>query len=119
MDSKGRLKPLDHNERLKQERLVHEYARTSLRTLVLAYRDVDHAALQGIHTGHSFKEEIEILNKACSKDFHPDDAPLSDLVLLGVVGIQDRLRPGVTESVQAFRRAGVFVRMVMSGYECA
>ena len=44
--------------------------------------------------------------------FDPDNAPLESLVLLGVIGIQDRLRPGVVESVQAFRRAGVFIRMV-------
>lgn len=45
-------------------------------------------------------------------EFDPDDAPLHHLVLLGIVGIQDQLRPGVIESVQAFRRAGVFIRMV-------
>lgn len=37
---------------------------------------------------------------------------MHDLVLLGIIGIQDQLRPGVIESVQAFRRAGVFIRMV-------
>ena len=44
--------------------------------------------------------------------FHTDDPPLEDLVLLGIVGIQDPLREGVIESVQAFQRAGVFIRMV-------
>lgn len=33
-------------------------------------------------------------------------------MLLGIVGIQDPLREGVVESVQAFQRAGVFIRMV-------
>jgi Ca2+-transporting ATPase len=91
IDVKGQVKPLDRCTRMEQEILVNSYAERSLRTLALAYRDVDAATYQG---------------------FHPDDAPLHDLVLLGVIGIQDQLRPGVIESVQAFRRAGVFIRMV-------
>ncbi|KAJ3358849.1 hypothetical protein GGF32_009945 [Allomyces javanicus] len=45
---------------------------------------------------------------------HRDRVPSSAgrLVLLGVVGIEDPLRPGVTEAVDACQRAGVFVRMV-------
>lgn len=44
--------------------------------------------------------------------FTDDEAPNHDLVCIGVVGIQDPLRPGVIEAVAAFRHAGVFVRMV-------
>ncbi|KNE63148.1 calcium-translocating P-type ATPase, PMCA-type [Allomyces macrogynus ATCC 38327] len=45
---------------------------------------------------------------------HRDRVPSSAgrLVLLAVVGIEDPLRPGVTEAVDACQRAGVFVRMV-------
>ncbi|ORZ32387.1 hypothetical protein BCR44DRAFT_53905 [Catenaria anguillulae PL171] len=40
---------------------------------------------------------------------HPDGP---GLVLLGIVGIEDPVRPGVPEAVQQCQRAGVFVRMV-------
>ncbi|KAI8374538.1 PMCA-type calcium-translocating P-type ATPase [Radiomyces spectabilis] len=91
IDLRGKVKPLDQCTRLHHEMLVNEYAERSLRTLALAYRDVDHATFSS---------------------FHPDDAPVNDLIFLGIVGIQDQLRPGVIESVQAFRRAGVFIRMI-------
>jgi Ca2+-transporting ATPase len=97
IDVKGQVKPLDRCTRMEQEILVNSYAERSLRTLALAYRDVDAATYQ---------------------EFHPDDAPLHDLVLLGVIGIQDQLRPGVIESVQAFRKAGVFIRMVKFDKKC-
>ncbi|KAG1142905.1 hypothetical protein G6F37_000082 [Rhizopus arrhizus] len=91
IDIRGRVRPMERHVRVEQERLIQSYAERSLRTLALAYRDV---------------------NKATFEEFDPDDAPLHHLVLLGIVGIQDQLRPGVIESVQAFRRAGVFIRMI-------
>ncbi|CEG75543.1 Putative Calcium-translocating P-type ATPase, PMCA-type [Rhizopus microsporus] len=91
MDIKGQVRPIESHIRVEQEMLVNAYAERSLRTLAIAYRDVDQATFLS---------------------FSPDDAPIHNLVLLGIVGIQDQLRPGVIESVQAFRRAGVFVRMI-------
>ncbi|KAI8138052.1 PMCA-type calcium-translocating P-type ATPase [Fennellomyces sp. T-0311] len=91
MDSRGRVRPFSNYARTHHEVLVNQYAERSLRTLALAYRDVDQNTF---------------------RSFDPDDPPLANLVLLGIVGIQDRLRPGVVESVQAFRRAGVFIRMI-------
>ncbi|CEI89963.1 Putative Calcium-translocating P-type ATPase, PMCA-type [Rhizopus microsporus] len=53
-----------------------------------------------------------------SEDSNDDQVPYEDLVhdknltFIGVVGIEDPLREGVPEAVQACQRAGVFVRMV-------
>ncbi|KAI7858565.1 PMCA-type calcium-translocating P-type ATPase [Circinella umbellata] len=91
MDSRGRVRPFSNYARTHHEVLINQYAERSLRTLALAYRDVDQSTY---------------------KSFNPDDPPVGNLILLGIVGIQDRLRPGVIESVQAFRRAGVFIRMI-------
>ncbi|KAG0061464.1 hypothetical protein BGZ89_011419 [Linnemannia elongata] len=46
------------------------------------------------------------------KNFNDEDAPDENLVCLGVVGIQDPLRPGVIDSVRDFAKAGVTVRMI-------
>jgi len=35
-----------------------------------------------------------------------------DITYIGIVGIEDPLRAGVTESVKICQRAGIFVRMV-------
>lgn len=71
--------------RVGTEDAINEYARKSLRTISLAFKD-------------------------CSDV--PDLKALSDMTLIGVVGIQDPVRPGVPEAVQNARRAGITTRMV-------
>ena len=80
--------------------MIASYASRSLRTLALVYRDYGSWPPEG----------------AARLDEDPERANFDDLfhdmVLLGLVGIQDPLRDGVPESVRQCRRAGVFVRMV-------
>lgn len=76
---------------------INSYARRSLRTIGLIYRDFEqwppaHAVVEDDHM-----------------DF---GSILKDLVFLGVVGIQDPVRPGVPESVKKAQHAGVVIRMV-------
>lgn len=79
--------------------VVSSYASRSLRTIGLVYRDFD----QWPPRGASARED------ARQADF---DAVFRDTTFLGVVGIQDPLRPGVTQAVRDCQMAGVFVRMV-------
>lgn len=79
---------------------IKNYASRSLRTIGLLYRDFDQWPPRGAPTQQ---------NDAQMADF---DAVFEDMVFLGVVGIQDPLRPGVAESVRQCQIAGVFVRMV-------
>lgn len=74
------------------EDTIAEYARKSLRTIGLAYKDFAADELPDMES--------------------EDGNPLKDLVFLGVVGIQDPVRPGVPEAVQNAVRAGVTTRMV-------
>lgn len=67
------------------EEAITAFARKSLRTIGIAYKDF---------------EEV------------PDHETLSGLTLIGIVGIQDPVRPGVPQAVQNARRAGVTTRMV-------
>ncbi|CAB4430936.1 unnamed protein product [Rhizophagus irregularis] len=98
VDAEGKVQELDGNIKQRYKMKILDFSiytpealRTeALRTICLAYRDI---------TTHDF-------NKL------GDDPPLNELILLGLVGIQDPLRPGVKESVEAFRKAGVFVRMI-------
>lgn len=79
--------------------VVSSYASKSLRTIALVYRDFD----QWPPRGAAARED------ARQADF---DAVFRDTTFLGVVGIQDPLRPGVTQAVRDCQMAGVFVRMV-------
>jgi Ca2+-transporting ATPase len=76
---------LDVLDRSAAEEAITAFARKSLRTIGMAYKDFDEV---------------------------PDLENLSDLTLLGIVGIQDPVRPGVPLAVQNARRAGVVTRMV-------
>lgn len=76
---------------------INSYARQSLRTIGLVYCDYESWPPAGaaVEDGHVVFSSI-----------------LHDLVFLGVVGIQDPVRPGVPESVKKAQNAGVVIRMV-------
>src|SRR5205823_2851523 len=73
------------------EKIIDNFAKSALRTICLAYRDV--SASEFSH-------------------FVDEQPPNGKLVCLGIVGIEDPLREGVVESVKAFEKAGVVVRMI-------
>lgn len=88
---------LTQDDRRDVDYMIQDYATRSLRTIGMAYRDFSswppkHAANDDV----SYEDLIEG----------------DGLTLVGVVGIEDPLRPGVKEAVQACQRAGVYVRMV-------
>ncbi|PYH99386.1 P-type calcium ATPase [Aspergillus ellipticus CBS 707.79] len=92
--------PMSDQDRSNLDNVITYYASHSLRTIGLVYRDFDQWPPRGAPT----QEE--------DRSLAVFDAIFKDMVILGVVGIQDPLRPGVTESVHQCQRAGVFVRMV-------
>ena len=79
--------------------IVSSYASRSLRTIGLLYRDFE----QWPPRGSVSREDPR------QADF---DVIFKNMTFLGVVGIQDPLRPGVTNAVHDCQIAGVFVRMV-------
>jgi P-type Ca2+ transporter type 2C len=80
--------------------IIKNYASRSLRTIGLLYRDYNHWPPRGAPTQ---KDDPGLA------DF---DKIFKDMAFLGIVGIQDPLRVGVTEAVRQCQIAGVFVRMV-------
>lgn len=78
------------------ESTIDAYARQSLRTIGLVYRDLPQWPPSSADSGNAV-------------DF---SAILKDLTFLGVVGIQDPVRPGVPDAVALAKHAGVVVRMV-------
>ncbi|KAI8141189.1 PMCA-type calcium-translocating P-type ATPase [Fennellomyces sp. T-0311] len=100
-----RTRSLTQEDRARLDRIIQSYASRSLRTLGIGYRDFEHwppPSAPGMPPLNG--EETEV--------------PYDDLVhdrnvtMLGIVGIEDPLRPGVKEAVKACQQAGVFVRMV-------
>jgi Ca2+-transporting ATPase len=77
--------------RQRMSKVIQSYATRCLRTLAICYQDFDSWPTQ-----RQLDQVIEA----------------GGLTLLGIVGIEDPLRPGVKEAVTACQRAGVCVRMV-------
>lgn len=91
IDAKGEPQDLDDEAMKRFQTIISDYADQALRTIAVAYKDI---------SSRKYKKV---------KDEEP---PLDELTLIGIFGIMDPLRPGVVESVAAFRDAGVFVRMI-------
>ncbi|KAL2006115.1 hypothetical protein VTN00DRAFT_9769 [Thermoascus crustaceus] len=92
--------PLTEQNRSTLDNIVKNYASRSLRTIGLLYRDFEQWPPRGAPT---LEDDRSLANF---------DAIFKDMIFLGVVGIQDPLRPGVTDAVHQCQKAGVFVRMV-------
>ncbi|KAL8712239.1 MAG: hypothetical protein Q9220_003390 [cf. Caloplaca sp. 1 TL-2023] len=80
--------------------VINEYASRSLRTIGFLYRDYEQWPPRGAPTQEDDPKLVVF------------DKILTDMVFLGIAGIQDPLRVGVAEAVRACQSAGVFVRMV-------
>lgn len=80
--------------------IVGNYASRSLRTIALLYKNYEQWPPRGAPMQREDPHSVDF------------DRIFKEMVFLGVVGIQDPLRPGVTEAVRQCQGAGVFVRMV-------
>jgi P-type Ca2+ transporter type 2C len=79
---------------------VDNYAAESLRTISMVYRDF------GSWPPPAAKTVEDDPREAVFEDI------FKDMVFLGIVGIQDPLRPGVKEAITQCQRAGVVVKMI-------
>ena len=86
--AQGCSRNLSNDDRSLIATTIEDYASHSLRTIAFAYRDVQ----------EYIPGQFELI--------------FGDLVFIGVVGIKDPLRPGVSKAVSDCRNAGVMVRMV-------
>ena len=77
--------------------LIESYAERSLRTIGIVYKDFQQWPPKGA--------------KVSDGDVKFEDI-FKNMILLGIVGIQDPLREGVPEAVAVCQKAGVVVRMV-------
>ncbi|EHK18207.1 calcium P-type ATPase [Trichoderma virens Gv29-8] len=93
------VKPLAPEDAEAISQLIVTYAKRSLRTIGLCYRDFESWPPRGLRNGESKGEVL-------FEDL------FQQMTFAGVVGIQDPLREGVAEAVELCQMAGVVVRMV-------
>ncbi|CAI6332578.1 unnamed protein product [Periconia digitata] len=92
--------PMDGSQTQRFAKIIDSYAQQSLRTIGIIYKDFAQWPPRGAENPDDPTQAIDL------------GALLEDMTYLGVVGIQDPLRPGVPEAVAKCRHAGVVVRMV-------
>ncbi|KAK4127944.1 calcium-translocating P-type ATPase [Parathielavia appendiculata] len=90
---------LQKSAKARISKTISRYASLSLRTLALAYRDVDYWPPEGA-AGSAESDQVE-----------PADV-FRDMIWIAVVGIQDPVREHVPAAVRDCRRAQVAVKMV-------
>ncbi|OAD07131.1 hypothetical protein MUCCIDRAFT_19942, partial [Mucor lusitanicus CBS 277.49] len=98
-----KTRPLTDEDRNRVDRIIQSYATRSLRTIGIGYRDFESWPPANGHASQ-VGAEVEVP--------YEDIIQGKGLTLIGIVGIEDPLRPGVKEAVKACQRAGVFIRMV-------
>lgn len=92
--------PLSESDHASLNTIIDNYASHALRTIALSFRDFDQwpPAVAGSFNESSGRVEFQEI--------------FQNMTWIGVIGIQDPLRPGVTDAVRACQKAGVVVRMV-------
>ncbi|KAF2461046.1 hypothetical protein BDY21DRAFT_334148 [Lineolata rhizophorae] len=91
---------LDPYQKEKLDGVIRSYAEQSLRTIGLVYRDFAQWPPAEATPPNGDSEELAL------------DRLLANMTFVGVVGIQDPVRPGVPQAVAKCIDAGVAVRMV-------
>ncbi|CAD8201524.1 unnamed protein product [Paramecium pentaurelia] len=87
------------------DNIIQKFASESLRTIAIAYRDLDPQS-----HGSNIRGQISQLTKIAQNI--PEDDLDKDLVLIGIAGIKDPIRPDVPNSIKQCHASGVKVRMV-------
>ncbi|KAJ6792772.1 putative phospholipid-transporting ATPase 9 [Iris pallida] len=94
----------EFEEKTKEQ--LHDYADAGLRTLVLAYRELDEAEYERFN-----KEFTEAKNSvSADRDDKIDEAAEKiekDLILLGATAVEDKLQNGVPECIDKLAQAGI------------
>ncbi|POO02065.1 P-type ATPase [Trema orientale] len=90
-DASGIFKALDHNQKMKFEQVIQGMAASSLRCIAFAHKEVEAKEVQDV-------DKVEV--------------PKDGMTLIGIVGISDPCRPGVTDAVKDLQNAGVNVKMI-------
>ncbi|KAK7747553.1 plasma membrane calcium [Cytospora paraplurivora] len=98
--SDNRVAPLDQEHMETVSKLIDHYATQSLRTIGIVYKDFDKWPPPRARRADGEKDEVQF------------EAIFNNMVFIGMVGIKDPLRDGVTEAVRDCQKAGVVVRMV-------
>ncbi|KEH17355.1 putative phospholipid-translocating ATPase [Medicago truncatula] len=94
----------EHKEKTLED--VHEYADEGLRTLILAYRELDEVQYQEFDSEFSRAKNSVSADRETMID-EASDMIESNLILLGATAVEDKLQNGVPECIDKLAQAGI------------
>ena len=95
-----KVQELSDSARIKTNDEINAFATKSLRTIAMVFKDYQQWPPRGAHILDEYSSAIDF------------EDIFEDMTLLGIFGIQDPLRDGVSQAVKQCQDAGVVVRMV-------
>ena len=99
IDAKGDIVEMDqHKAKDMEESIINNYAKRALRTICIAYKEVQPG------DGGSLHEDEESVGNPIIEN--------NDFICIGILGIKDVIRDEVEEAIRKCQRAGIKVRMV-------
>lgn len=93
VNKEGHALEISASKRAELNGIITKMAESALRTICISHRDFPAGALPN---------DLQSMT----------DAPEEELIVSAICGIQDPLRPDVTEAIRDCKRAGIMVRMV-------
>ena len=105
IDAQGQRQPITDGKNKQIKDVIEMYADKALRTIGLAYRDLEKGEFGDNHDAP--EAEMGVV-----KDVEQKDASGNGLTLVAVLGIYDIIRSEVPGAVETCQRAGVKVRMI-------
>ncbi|KAJ3222791.1 Calcium-transporting ATPase 10, plasma membrane-type, partial [Clydaea vesicula] len=100
IDANGELKTITEEKFEVFKNLIDDYAKQALRTIAIGFKPLTNVSEKDFIV---LETEEEVVKEDRSKE---------GCVLLGIVGIEDPVRPEVPDAVKSCQKAGVLVRMV-------
>ncbi|KAL2334200.1 hypothetical protein Fmac_015413 [Flemingia macrophylla] len=85
---------------------VHEYANAGLRTLILAYRELDAEEYKDFDNKFSKAKNLVSANQELLIEEVSDEIE-KNLILLGATAVEDKLQDGVPECIDKLAQAGI------------
>ena len=106
------LQRRDHDEI--RANVVENMASQGLRTICIGYRDFTHEDVRGLESLQSTTslESADDKTEDAVGPFENEELVVSRLTCLGIVGIEDPVRPEVPDAIRTCYTAGITVRMV-------
>ncbi|KAG2373545.1 hypothetical protein C9374_012052 [Naegleria lovaniensis] len=101
MKTDGTIEEMNRDKEDEMMRYIEEMANQGLRTICLAYRDVNPD--REFASRHEEMDYLENLDPVTLEE---------DLICVGIVGIKDPLRPEVPAAIAQCKKSGITVRMI-------